>query len=136
MKFNWVNLLATLLIVGGVGLLIDRHWTKPQHRDAPTVEEAKADIERQIQTKLGRPLSEAETDMIEVTKTGEQINITLHQPLYGRLAQAIRAARAATLPSGQNSPGINGTELMAPSSGGIGSAPSESATSAPTSGLR
>ena len=97
MKFNWVNLLATLLIIGGVILLVDRHLaTRPPAKHVPTVADAKADIIRQIEQKLGRPLSDAETDMIEVTKTnGDQIDITLHQPLTGRLMQAVHDAKVA-----------------------------------------
>jgi hypothetical protein len=34
--------------------------------------------------------------MIEVTKNNEQIDITLHQPLYGRLMEAVKQAKAAT----------------------------------------
>jgi hypothetical protein len=112
MRFNWVNLLATLLILGGAGLLIERHFNAPPKHHIPTVEEAKADIQRQIETKLNRPLSPAEVEMIEVTKTGDQISITLHQPLTGRLMKAIHDAKAATQPSAQsndtNFPGLPG----------------------------
>ena len=99
MKFNWVNLLATLLILGGIGLLIERHLHAAQAKHVPTIEEAKADIERQIEVKLGRPLSDAETQMIDVSKSGEQISITLHQPLTGRLMKAIHDAKTATAPT-------------------------------------
>jgi len=131
MKFNWVNLLATLLIIGGVALLIQRHWASPPVRHAPSVEEAKADIERQIGTKLGRPLSEAETDMIEVTKVGEQIDITIHQPLYGRLTKAIHDAKAATEPSAQKT-GLTGPDLLPPVSD---PASPDVAAPAPTTGI-
>jgi hypothetical protein len=123
MKFNWVNLLATLLIIGGVALLIQRHFIRPPAPHAPTVQEAKADIERQVENKLGRSLSEPETEMIEVNKVGDQINITLHQPLYGRLEQAIRSARAATQPGAQGS-SPPGSDLTPPTSGYLDHDPS------------
>jgi hypothetical protein len=112
MKFNWVNLLATLLILGGVILLIERHFNGEPKRHIPTVEEAKADIERQIENKLGRPLSDAEVQMIDVTKSGDQISITLHQPLTGRVMRAIHDARAATQASMIRPPSA-GTDSMA-----------------------
>jgi hypothetical protein len=105
MKFNWVNILATLLIVGGIGLLIEKRLVGHQAKPMPTVDEAKADIERQVAAKLGRPLTGPETDMIEVTKNDEEIKITLHQPLYGRLLEAVQAAKAATQTSGMPTPG-------------------------------
>jgi hypothetical protein len=116
MKFNWVNLLATLLIVGGICLLIEKRLVGHQARHVPTVDEAKADIQRQVSGKLGRPLTEAETDMIEVTKNDEQINITLHQPLYGRLLEAVQAAKAATQPGALPTPGAS----TPTSTGGVG----------------
>jgi hypothetical protein len=73
-------------------------------KHVPTIEEAKADIERQIGLKLGRPLSDAEVQMIDVSKSGEQISITLHQPLTGRLMKAIHDAKAATQPTAMNPP--------------------------------
>jgi hypothetical protein len=136
MKFNWVNLLATLLIIGGVALLVQRHFTRPPARHAPTVLEAKADIQRQVEVKLGRPLSEPETEMIEVNKVGDQINITLHQPLYGRLEQAIRNARAATQPGAPGSSSA-GSDLTPPSSGYLDHDPSLGPipTPSPTTGV-
>jgi hypothetical protein len=112
MKFNWVNALAVLLIVGGLVLLIERQLHSRVRRPAPTIEEAKADIERQIETKLGRPLSEAETQMIDVNKSGEQINITLHDPLTTRLRQAIHDAKAATQPGVPIS--TSATDMLSP----------------------
>jgi len=131
MKFNWVNILATLLIVGGICLLIEKRLVGHQARHVPTVDEAKADIERQIVAKLGRPLTEAETDMIEVTKNDEQINITLHQPLYGRLLEAVQAAKAATQASAMPTPGatVGGAP---PGSGGVGQAGADKAPASNT----
>jgi hypothetical protein len=119
MKFKWVNRLATLLILGGVGLLVERHFHGPPKKHMPTIEAAKVDIQRQIEVKLGRPLSDAEVEMIDVTKSGEQISITLHQPLTGRLMQAIHDAKAATQASSLRPPNLptpspNGTDLMNP----------------------
>jgi hypothetical protein len=81
MKFNWVNVLAVVLIIGGVCLLVVQHMHEGKStRHIPTVEEAKADIERQVEGKLGRPLSEAETDMIDVSKSGERITMPNSPP--------------------------------------------------------
>jgi hypothetical protein len=134
MKFNWVNILATLLIVGGLVLLIERQLHTHTTRPAPTLEEAKADIERQIETKLGRPLSDAETEMIDVTKSDEKINITLHQPLTGRLMKAIHDAKAATQPGGVISTSPRDI-LMPPGLETAGQTPAAGATTLPGSGM-
>jgi hypothetical protein len=101
MSSNWVNILATLLIVGGIGLLIEKHMKGDPQRHVPTVEEAKASVVKQLESKLGRPLTDAETDMIEVArKDSDDIIVTIHEPLTGRLKEAARQV-AATAPGGQ-----------------------------------
>ena len=106
MKFNWVNILATLLIIGGVGTLIANRWQGHQPPNTLTAEGAKAAIQRKMEAVLGRPMSEAETDMFEVSKNKDnsQFILVVHQPLRGRLEEAGRLARAATQASSHAAP--------------------------------
>jgi prepilin-type processing-associated H-X9-DG protein len=109
----------------------------PPSQHVPTVDEAKADIERQLQAKLGRPLTDAEIGMIEVTQKNEQINVTLHEPLNGRLRDAIQAARGAAASGSSYAPSANTSSDQAPVSNGklAPSAPAGTAT-APSIGVR
>jgi hypothetical protein len=118
MKFSWVNILATLLIVGGLFTMVV-NWRSRPAQHMPTEQEAKAAIQKKMETALGRPLSEAETEMFTVSKTPDKTEFTLQvQPLLqGRLAEAARQAKAATqasawpAPSGSTGSPANGANI-------------------------
>jgi hypothetical protein len=113
MKFSWVNILATLLIAGGLFTMV-LNWHSRPAQHMPTEQEAKAAIQKKMEAVLGRPLSEAETEMFTVSKTPDKTEFTLQvQPLLqGRLAEAARQAKTTTQPSTgwlAPAPGTGGT---------------------------
>lgn len=83
------------------GKVVKRLIDQSRARRLPTTTEAKAkvEIERQIEKKLGRPLTPDETKMIDVTESGGRINVAIHQPLTGRLRAVMHPATTTSTPT-------------------------------------
>ena len=128
MKFSWVNILATLLIAGGLFTMV-LNWHSRPAQHMPTEQEAKAAVQKKMEAILGRPLSPAETEMFSVSRTPEKSEFTLQvqEPLQGRLAEAARQAKATTQASGL---------WPAPSAGNGGAAGSINLSTVPASAQR
>jgi hypothetical protein len=97
MKLNWINLVATILILGGVVLLVGRKMGKSTvpMPASMSVEDAKKDVIGKMEKQMGRKLNDAELQMIEATRDGDRIKVVLHPPLSGRFAEAWRASQIA-----------------------------------------
>lgn len=122
MKMNWINIVATILIVAGIFLLTKRAHAPvagPTHgtTTAPvSPAEMKDKVIKQIEVTLGRPLDPIEHDMVVIERQGNLVQIKIFEPLNGRIEAANRQ-HAATQPGYHAStPGVDSTTPTLPGS--------------------
>src|SRR5258708_2381916 len=95
MKLNWINVLATILILGGVFLLVQKRMaknalipapgastTQPRPTTSISVDQAKVFLIKQLEVQLGRPLTDAEKEMVVPSAgNGSSVKMEIHEPL-------------------------------------------------------
>jgi hypothetical protein len=124
MKLNWVNVTATILILGGIFLLFKRQQPPRQVaqpvKHVMTDEEIKQRCDAEVERRLGRPLNDIEKQMISFTRQDGGVRLTVVEPLRSRLLLAEQQRKAtqpaAGVPAAPPSDGFQPSDMtMTPS---------------------